>query len=351
MSKSNSSKTNDDLDSLMTRAKELSKDSLDFNQAIGKAWQEKKLKYWPKEWGDDLHVIIYGDFREPPKVIDIPALGITILPEKKEKTIIRNARCSLEAIVKIDDKSQAALLDATRRLNVLLGSWSLITWGNGYIGWWSWMTNETSGGILNSLDADGLEEAISSILNLPEKIRKKIDAALFWIRASKHSFYDGYRNDIFHIYAGYWNAFECLVEAVCLLHPKARTTKAQKNEMIDQYFSGINRSVTWLDIEKCYKEIVNPGFVGKASYALHVCFGEQGGNLYENECFKIKPKNHRLYYIRNAINHGDFDAENIDELLMIQSRVGKLFIIVWGIFGRLVKFSFPLDDDLNLKSH
>lgn len=349
MAKDKSKNQNDNFEATLARARELQGSDLDWIQAFGKAWQEDKIRRWPQSWGDDLHVLIYGDFHEPPKkVLEFQDLGITILPEKKEKTVIRNALCVLEARVDVKEKSQDALLDAVRRLNVLLGAWTLVQWGNGHIGWWSWITHEGGGGTLTVLEKEGVGAAVTSILKLPNKIHRKIDAALYWIRASRNMVLESYKNDLIAVYAAYWNSFECLVDAVCELRPETKMSRTQKETAISQYFRGIEGKITCTDIEKCYQQIVNPGFVGKACHTLRVCFGEQGGSHYEYECFRRKPKKQRLYDIRNAINHGEFDAENIDELLMLQSRFHKLFLIIWGIFGRLVNFSFPLDRDIDV---
>jgi hypothetical protein len=55
----------------------------------GKSWLEahklagldERIKQWPKNWGDDLHVPLYGHLEIQEKV-DLPDLGITIDPEK-----------------------------------------------------------------------------------------------------------------------------------------------------------------------------------------------------------------------------------------------------------------------------
>ena len=100
--------------------------------------------------------------------------------------------------------------------------------------------------------------------------------------------------------------------------------------------------LTAADVQKCYQDLVNPGFVGKASHALKVCFGSDG-DRYAEECFRLSPQEERLYDIRNAINHGDIDAENPNELLRVQARLGRLWMIVWRMFGRFIPFPTPVD--------
>ena len=43
------------------------------------------------------------------------------------------------------------------------------------------------------------------------------------------------------------------------------------------------------------------------------------------------------------------DAENPDELMRIEARMGRLFIIVWGMFGRLMPFPYPVDSKVTGK--
>jgi hypothetical protein len=90
---------------------------------------------------------------------------------------------------------------------------------------------------------------------------------------------------------------------------------------------------------------VNPSFVGEASPALRVCFEEEADH-YIRECFTLPRRQDRLYDIRNAINHGDIDAENANELLRVESRLHRLWMIIWRMFGRLVPFPAPMDGQL-----
>ena len=82
--------------------------------------------------------------------------------------------------------------------------------------------------------------------------------------------------------------------------------------------------------------------VGKASHALKECFGDEA-DKYIEECFRLSVQKERLYDIRNAINHGEVDAENPEELIRIESRLSRLWLIVWGMFGCIIPFSAPVD--------
>ena len=144
------------------------------------------------------------------------------------------------------------------------------------------------------------------------------------------------------VYSSYWNAFECLVDAVNILRPRKKITRQEKQEIIDQIVASNAGKITPALIETCYKSVINLGFVSKAKHALKVCFEEEADE-YINECFQLKQKKDRLYEIRNSINHGSVDAENPNELIRISSRRGKLWMIVWRIFGRLIYFPAPID--------
>jgi hypothetical protein len=78
--------------------------------------------------------------------------------------------------------------------------------------------------------------------------------------------------------------------------------------------------LTAADVQKWDQILSIGGFVGKTSHALEMCFGSDG-DRYTEECFRLSPKEERLYDIRNAINHGDIDAENPNELLRVEARI------------------------------
>jgi hypothetical protein len=329
---------------MFARARELQSDGLEWLHASGIAWLEERIRQWPPARGDDLHVLVYGDLQPPTAVLTYPSLGITVHPEKQTNTIIRGATMVLEAVVKVKDKSIPALVDAARRINLLLGTWTLHEWGNGGCGWWSWVTHGTGGGVRMKLTHEGIERSTTAILNLPPEARRKVEAALFWVREPRNLVLESYRPDILRVYSSYWNAFECLVEAVCIVRPRPTPSKHEKQTQIDKFVHERRAQLTAEDIQSCYQNIVNPGFVGKASHALNVCFGSVG-DRYVHECFRLKPEEARLYNIRNAINHGDIDGENPNELLRVEARFRRLWMIGWRMFGCFIPFPTPVDSE------
>jgi hypothetical protein len=325
---------------VLDRAAEIQTTGLDEDITFGTAWLEERIRLWPESWGNDLRILIYGDFDPPTAVLEIPSLGITVFPDKQKNTIICLARCVLEATVRVGQRSVPALIDAVRRINVFLGAYTLVEWGNDGIGWWCWVTHDTRGGVVTKLAHDDLPRAVDGILRLPPEVRQKVDAALYWIREPRNLLRESHRNDVLRVYSSYWNAFECLVEAVIAIRPMAKLDRRSTRQMLDDFVNSRGGRLTPADVQECYQQVVSPGFFGKATHALRVCFGNEADH-YIHECFRLPDKKNRLYDLRNAINHGGIDAENPEELLRVKSRLARLWIIVWSMFGRLVPFPAP----------
>ena len=93
---------------------------------------------------------------------------------------------------------------------------------------------------------------------------------------------------------------------------------------------------------ECYRLFVDPGFVAKASHALHVCCPDRAQG-YVHECFQTKPNKEQLYAVRNAINHGDIDPDSLQEMYRVEEKLERLKMIVLTMLGRLIPFSYPLD--------
>ena len=257
-------------DDMSNRIRELQARGFDWEKAAGHAWLEHRISEWPSAWGNDLVILIYGDFKPPTADVHIQPLGITIHHEKLEKTVIRSARCVLKATVKIEEKSVEALIEAVRRINVLLGSWTLVTWGNSPCRWWSWVTHDSGSGVSDPLAHKELSKAINGILQLPFSVRQRVDAALYWIREPRNLLMEFPRNDLLRIYVAYWNAFECLVEAVNILRPQQKLSKSEKQQKIDAFIAERSGKLSVSDIQDCYQDIINPGLVGSSLRSLRL---------------------------------------------------------------------------------
>jgi len=324
------------------RVNELKENGLDWLHAGGIADLEQKINNWPEKWGDNFVVIIYGDFEPLSEELVIDSLGISISPEVLKNTVIKNVRTAHRATIKIDSKSIDSVIDAIRRINVFLGTYVLVTWGNCFCNWWSHITHGTGGGVLTKLPQEDLGRAIDGVLSMKPELRKKVDSALYWLREPKNSMFISYRLDLLRIYAAYWNAFECLVDAIIIIKPIEKMTKVKKQELLDKLYEENGKIINVKFIQDAYTTIVNPGLKSKSEHALNICFGDTA-NHYMNECFNLEDENNRLYNIRNAINHGEVDAENPKEHARIQSRMRKLQIMVLGMIGRLIPYPYPVD--------
>jgi hypothetical protein len=327
---------------LHQRTEDLVTSGIREGHARGLALLELRITQWPSGWGDDLVVLIYGDFDTPPAELNFPDLGIIIEPEKVTNSVIKSARCVLKTRVKIAEKSVKALVDAATRIDTLLGVLSVLNWGNSGSGWWSYVTHPSMGGVVSKLEPDRVKKVIDTLRTLSPPVAVKVRSAMYWIREPRQLLMEGHRSDVLRVYAGYWNAFECLVDAVCLLRPQLKLARADKQARIDAFVAQRKGKLDAAAILECYKEFVDPGFVAKASHALKVCFPERA-DQYVVECFRMKPEQDRLYSIRNAINHGDVDADNPSELLRIEDRHSRLWMIVFGMLGLIIPIDRPLD--------
>ena len=142
------------------------------------------------------------------------------------------------------------------------------------------------------------------------------------------------------VYAGYWNAFECLVEAVCLIQPQSKMKKQQKQHGIIQFLADRQGKLDVASLSECYRLFVDPGFVAKASHALRVCCLDRADG-YIHECFRAKPDQEWLYAVRNAINHGDIDSDSLQEMIRVENKVRRLKMIVFAMLGRLIPVFVP----------
>jgi hypothetical protein len=327
---------------VLVRARELRESGLEMGQAIGIASLEDRVRTWPPEWANTLQFLVYGDFQPPNSIMSFPSLGIIVEAEKKENTVIGGAMTVVAASADVSEKSVAALVDAARRINLLLGTFTLQQWGNSGCGWWSHLTHGPITGSCANFAGAELEKLTAAILRLAPDIRGKVEAALFWIREPRTVLREGYRNDILRIYSSYWNAFECLVEAVNVIRPPDSLSRSDKQSKIEEFFRERNGELTAQNVHDCFRNIVDIGFPGKATHALQVCFAQDAGR-YVNECFKLSEKQNRLYDVRNAINHGSIDAENPSELIRIEGRLRTLWVIVWRMFGCFIPFGAPIE--------
>lgn len=340
----------DKIESYLARSRELRAAGLSSIHASGLADLETRIKEWPAGWGDNLEIIIYGDFEPLESALELPNLGIVVHPGNLENTFIKAGLTVHKATVSIKEKLIDSLIEATHRINIFLGSFSLVNLGNISCWWWSGMMHDTQTAMGSSLLHADLPNCVVALLAMTynkklEPTGRKVRAALYWLRVPRKTVKEHYKSDILQTYAAYWNAFECLVEAVLTLFPYQKLNRAEKQLAIEQLFESHGHKISADFVQAAYLQIVRPGLAAKATHALQVCFGKKAAQHYTNECFQLSEEGQRLYNIRNAINHGEIDGENPREVIRIEARLLKLTMMILGMFGCLLPVKFPYDSE------
>ena len=238
------------------RTEELKLVGMAEGRARSTAMLEHRIKSWPPGWGDELRIVIYGDFQAPEEELRFPELGILIEPGAVKNSIVRTATSVAKAHVQVSTKSIAGIVNACGRIDTLLGIMVALNWGNSGMGWWCHITHGLMGGLMMAIKHDQLEQALRSLGKLDQRVYRRVISALYWIREPKKMVMESYRSDILRAYAGYWNAFECLVDAVCIVRPLEK--RKGKQEQIDSFFA--DHKITPTSIAECYRMVVDPGF-------------------------------------------------------------------------------------------
>jgi len=323
----------DEIKHFFQKITDFKKSGVGYISATELAELEMRINQWPKEWGNNLEVIIYGSFMPPPTELQFDTLGITVYPEQLKNFCIKSAPCALKTKVEVHEKNVDSFIDAIRRIGILLGTSKLTVWGNTCCGWWCWLLhNVVCLDRIEPFPSGDIKQPIDHIIKLNNSVRQKIEAALYWITYS-NSPLTHYRNDVLIVYSAYWNAFECLVDAINISLPRKNVSKNEKKRQINNYIKSHSGEYTLDDIQKLYR-IVDPGFVAKASHALRVCFGKNA-----DKCITqfFENKNGKNFYdIRNKIDHGDIDAYHYKDLALITEKQYKLLVVVWYMFRYII---------------
>jgi hypothetical protein len=309
----------DSQDDLIRRIQQLEQRGYASMHAFQRAILEMRVEQWPPAWGDDFVVLLFGDFNPPDKDLNINTLGITIEKEKVTNSVVSSTALTvLKARVAVTEKSVAAVKDAVR---------SYTNQGSP-VRWWSHIVSPSGGGLIFDLADHDPNITLSLIELLPPQVRKRVTAALYWIREPRGMVREHHRSDQLAVYAGYWNAFECLVDAADDLVPRVRSTRSAKIAAIQTRLQQAGPSFGPADVEALYREIVDPGLRVKAEHALHVCVPLEAAHFLK-QAFDYEPKDHRLYTIRNAINHGTIDVDDPETVMFIETRFVELWKLVF----------------------
>jgi hypothetical protein len=345
----------DEIERLFTRARELEKEGKSFSEASSIADLERRIEIWPspaKTFDGYLHVLIYGDFKAPEKELSVPELGLTIDPTPVEGTVIR-AICVVRGKIMVQEQSLQAVCDAAHRLDLFAGVWVLAHWAHSPVRWWSYITHGTlaSGG--DELDREDCTPAIRLIRKLPEELQTRLRAALYWVQEPHRGLLDAPQNNALRTFTAYWSAFECLIAAVTTVLPMPKLTKPEKQKAIDDLLESWRTNDDphpKLNLERviALHRIVEPSLPVRSKYVFKILFRDEAQvRKYMEQCFHRHDKRNSLYQVRNDISHGNIDASDLLELIRIEARIIELWLIVWGMFGRLIPFSTPVDGDFH----
>lgn len=332
----------------MATVKKLREEGKSFIEASELADLDMKINQWPKNWGKDLQASIYG-FLEIQVKVELPELGITIepkkeVPKKDEGGFVFGAPYAYSAKVQVSSRDKEGVLDAINRLEKFLSAWRMTEWPGRAINYWCFLFYRSAGvqTCLDSEKLDNTKRALSAISKYTEHQQRLIWQAAWWLRQCEEPFFNNPNPSVFREYLAYWNALECLTEAICDMGKPKKLTKSQKNTLISNYITQINRTPTYEDINKLYNQVVNPGLPQKVKQALSVCFGVVG-EQYHRECFKKQPKESQLYQIRNDIAHGNIVEYEFDKRLRVEEALSRLHIIVNNMLSILSHQSLMLD--------
>ncbi len=315
---------------------------LAFTHAHEKAWLEHRLEVGIDHRGMQIEFVLYGEFYKPDRIVDYPSIGVTILTADASEELNTNAVCALKGSVRLFEPGLPGIRNAFERLSVLTGCMTILQCGDCGIGWSSHYTAHGSTVQLARLDDAELTSAFEGLLSLPSATRQQVASALFWISHEPTLMRESHKNQLLKIYAGYWNAFECLVEAFLECKPMPKLSRSEKQSRIDAVVEAKGGKLAATDIEDLYRTLINVGLRGKARHVF-TNFLPHDADRYMFECFESPIRMNRLYDIRNAINHGTIDFSDQDELMRIRPRLLQLKFIVLRMFGLLIPVRTPAD--------
>ncbi|MEW5756570.1 MAG: hypothetical protein AB1810_09725 [Pseudomonadota bacterium] len=327
------------IERMFERVREYQAAGNSFSHAFGLASLELRIESLPQEWGNELLAVIYGDFQPPVQDLVFDALGIIVLKVPLEAPHFR-AMTALQAKVRLGARSVAAIKDAARRLNILTGILSHANRG-APVRWWSSVTNPGRWGIPCTLGEGDPGLILSLVQLLPADVQQRVSAALYWKREPRGLLSEVYRADELAVYAGYWNAFECLVDAVCLLVPPTKLSSAQKTEAIAKKIEENAGRLSASEVADLYNKVVNPGLRYRARHALNLCAADRA-DYFMTQCFECTPDTQRLYNLRNWINHGKIDVDDPQTYMLINERFSELYSLVYATLNGLLFLNLAL---------
>lgn len=321
---------------IFERMKDFEPEGIPRTHAMLRAQLEDRVRKWPKDWGDDLVAIIYGDFRAPSEDLKFGNLGIVIESAENPKYPTFGGLCARAARVRISEKSVTAVADGFRRLNQLIGILSAADYGIS-LRWWCYLF-DGGGGKIGNLESDTVQSLLIRWLILPDAVRRRVDAAMYWIREGRTLFREE-RREHFTAYAHYWNALECLVYAAEEMQPIKLDRRDVRRSRIREGIRDATENELFETLKELYQTTVSPTFRMRAEHAWKwLVPGE--AEEFVVDCFETRPGRPSLYSVRNQINHGSIDVDDPETLFMIEGRIGDLGRTVWTTFWHTVNAGF-----------
>ncbi|HXS41149.1 MAG TPA: hypothetical protein VN766_13265 [Stellaceae bacterium] len=312
------------------RMGELRAEGLSHHDAFERSNLEQRAEIALRQSKTHLIVWLFGAL-DLKRRYDFPEFGLVITGDvDKNPGHIFRVGTAYKAEVALRSADIAGLLEAIERVERFIAAWHLVS-GGGDIHYFSaFMHGMSLGAAGVNLDADeALLSSFDSVVRaLPERARSLVDRAASWFRQGKTGYFaGGWRSSIFAEYAAAWNAFECLVGAICSLNPPRGTNRTEKQQLINDYLASIGRPPTLQDIDFCYSRIVNPGLRHETTHALRLIFGATA-DQYLAELFSATPQENSLYNIRNDINHANINETKFEDWLRVGRGYARLSLIV-----------------------
>jgi hypothetical protein len=167
---------------------------------------------------------------------------------------------------------------------------------------------------------------------------KSKTAALYWIREPRGMLNESRRSDELAVFAGYWNAFECVVDAVNILRPAQTLSPLEKKTRIADRLKSCGEKVGPGVIAELYRDVVDPPLRYRAQHAMELCLGTAAGRFMAVS-FDDTNTLQCLYGTRNSINHGKIDVNDPNTMMIIESHFMLLHALVFAMIKGFMSVS------------
>lgn len=297
--------------------------------------RRRLVENWPSTWGDDLHIVIYGDLRLPDRPIWYPEFEITLTTRSygEGQTEPSALDLGIVAEVKLKSKTWDELQAAVPRINTWLGLIALQNLGNFGLRWWSFLTHLAGGGAMGVEWGQPALPLISARLeSLSPDSRKHVERALYWIREARPRIRDDDRMSVLRYFQHLSNALEALVVAVNIYCP-LEDRSADRLERLNVKFSELRskESLAVDDAEALASIVKWPGSRIRTEHALRVVLGYDPTKCNENLAHIPK-----IVRLRNQLAHPALYPEADHSLRPFEDQARNLKRIVWELAGFLL---------------